>query len=576
MPVYRGNYTVTLDETGALNMVSGEFFPGIDVKTTPSLSPQDASKQAIIASDSETLRSEPEVDLVVYPDEERYALAYKVKVLEENPMRDWLVFVDAASGEVLDIEDVSVDLATSHASPKLKSASEAATSATSESTRLAMVTTGTGKAYADDPGVAGPITVSLPRLNGSGYRLEGTYVDVDNEDTAPNDAYSSTATFNYAPSDTRFDEVNLYYHIDMYAAYLPSINFAGLGRTIEATAHWGVNLNDARYDLNGTRDLFFGDGDGVVFRDYSKEDDIIYHEFNHAVLHHLGTLYERTEERALHEGTADYLAASYTNNPRIAQWVTLCTSTGDLRRVDNSKSTFRYSNLNNIQYAACSLVFGGYLNGQGSAHANGMIWSGSLWDLRTQIGKTKTDKLVITAFLALGPHPTFLQARDAMIQADNNTNAGANVCAIRKAFADRGIGTVCPTPPAAPTGLVITNASSHGADPSLQWNASAGATLYRIYRCYATGGSCTPTAQIGTNTLTTYIDLNSEVRTDCGSLFYGSVHYRVRAENAAGTSPYSSTTGTCGEGRQRRRDCRGAADGVRFGGELPEPVQPDH
>ena len=215
VPVYRGNYTVTLDETGALNMVSGEFFPGIDVGTTPSLSPQDASKRAALASKSETLRSEPEVDLVVYPDEERYALAYKVKVLEEDPARDWLVFIDAASGEVLNIRDVSVHLASFHASEGLDAIPEATKSASRESASEMMAMTGSGKAYADDPGAASPITVSLPRLNGSGYRLEGTYVDVDNEDVA--DAYSSTATFNYSPSDTHFDEVNLYYHIDKHS-----------------------------------------------------------------------------------------------------------------------------------------------------------------------------------------------------------------------------------------------------------------------------------------------------------------------------------------------------------------------
>ena len=554
VPVYRGSYTVTLGRDGSLEMVSGEFFPGIDVQTTPSLSPQDASKQAISASGSETLRSEPEVDLVIYPDEERYALAYKVKVLEEDLARDWLVFVDATSGEVLDIRNVSVHLASFHALPGLDATSKAAKSATSESALRAMVTTGSGKAYADDPGVAGPITVSLPRLNGSGYRLEGTYVDVDNEDTAPNDAYSSTATFNYAPSDTRFDEVNLYYHVDMYAAYLPSINFAGLGRTIEATAHWGVNLPDAIYDLNGTRDLFFGDGDGVVFGNYAKEDEVIYHEFNHAVLHHLGTLYDQTEARALHEGTADYLAASYTNNSRIGQWVTLCTSTGDLRRVDNSKSTFRYSNLNNLQYAACSSWPGGYLNPQGSAHANGMIWSGSLWDLRTQIGKTKTDKLVIKAFFALGPHPTFLQARDAMINADNNTNAGANVCAIRKAFADRGIGTVCPTPPAAPTNLVITNDGASGQSPQLTWNASSGATSYNVYRCLDNpliSTDCNgPSAftKIGSSGgATSYTDNGVQMRSSCssGGTYYKGARYFVKAVNAAGESGASNEDATC-------------------------------
>ena len=330
----------------------------------------------------------------------------------------------------------------------------------------------------------------------------------------------------------------------MYANYLPSIGFAGLGRTIEALAHWGVNLNEARYDLGNTNDLFFGDGDGVVFRNYAKEDDVIYHEFNHAVLHHLGTLYDQTEARALHEGTADYLAASYTGKPRIGEWVTRCTSTGDLRRVDNSKSTFRYSNLNNVQYATCSSWPGGVLNRLGSAHANGMIWSGSLWDLRTQIGKTKTDKLVIRTFLSLGPHPTFLQARDAMIAADNNTNAGANVCAIRKAFGDRGIGSACPPPPPpTPTGFSVSG--SVGQRPRLTWNAVSGVVGYKVYRCLSTGYTCSSFSYLATTTNTSYTDLSRLIGDGCTHAGDELAHYRVRAYNYGGESPPSGSDMTC-------------------------------
>ncbi|KAJ6450579.1 putative extracellular elastinolytic metallo proteinase precursor [Mycena vitilis] len=43
--------------------------------------------------------------------------------------------------------------------------------------------------------------------------------------------------------------------------------------------------------------------------------------------------------------------------------------------------------------------------------------------------------------LALQPcQPDFLQARDAIIQADHNRYAGANKCVLWKAFASRGLG----------------------------------------------------------------------------------------------------------------------------------------
>jgi extracellular elastinolytic metalloproteinase len=44
--------------------------------------------------------------------------------------------------------------------------------------------------------------------------------------------------------------------------------------------------------------------------------------------------------------------------------------------------------------------------------------------------------------LSLQPcNPTFVSARDAIIQADANRFAGANECTIRKAFAAKGLGS---------------------------------------------------------------------------------------------------------------------------------------
>src|ERR1043165_4587190 len=74
-------------------------------------------------------------------------------------------------------------------------------------------------------------------------------------------------------------------------------------------------------------------------------------------------------------------------------------------------------------------------------HDAGEIWAATLWDLRTALGKTVTEQLVVSGMKLTPCVPTMLQARDAIIQADANINAGANRCQIYTAFAGRLMGS---------------------------------------------------------------------------------------------------------------------------------------
>ena len=100
-----------------------------------------------------------------------------------------------------------------------------------------------------------------------------------------------------------------------------------------------------------------------------------------------------------------------------------------------------------------------------------------------------------------------------------------------------------PPPPPAPTGVRISNTSSIGAHPILVWNASSGATGYKVYRCYSTSAACTNYTYIGPTTATSYEDFDYLISSSCG----GGLFYQVRATNSAGSSPPAGTDGNCGE-----------------------------
>jgi hypothetical protein len=89
---------------------------------------------------------------------------------------------------------------------------------------------------------------------------------------------------------------------------------------------------------------------------------------------------------------------------------------------------------------------GGYTYGDlfkingGNVHADGEIWLETLWDLRNALGAKATEKIVTRGMELSPPSPSFLDMRDAILQADIVANDGANARVIWDVFANRGMG----------------------------------------------------------------------------------------------------------------------------------------
>ncbi|WP_162186136.1 M36 family metallopeptidase [Amycolatopsis jejuensis] len=74
------------------------------------------------------------------------------------------------------------------------------------------------------------------------------------------------------------------------------------------------------------------------------------------------------------------------------------------------------------------------------AHADGQIWSQTMWDVRTALGSELTRSL-LTRGLELSPtYPSMLDVRNAIIQADQAINHGKHVAKLWQVFAARGMG----------------------------------------------------------------------------------------------------------------------------------------
>ncbi|KAE8353078.1 extracellular metallo proteinase NpI [Aspergillus coremiiformis] len=194
-------------------------------------------------------------------------------------------------------------------------------------------------------------------------------------------------------------------------------------------------------------------------RDGSFDAGIVIHEYTHGLSNRLtggpansGCLIF-LESGGMGEGWGDFMATAIRLKPTdtrdtdypIAEWA----ADGGIRAYPYSTSL----TTNPLTYAS--------VDGMSLVHAIGTVWSTMLyellWNLIDKYGKNDgptptfrdgvpTDgkylamKLVVDG-MALQPcNPDFVQARDAILDADSALTNGANHCEIWRAFAKRGLG----------------------------------------------------------------------------------------------------------------------------------------
>lgn len=408
--VYGGEYSVAVGADKAIQMLGGKYYAQVQAPTSPAISLQQAILNALTTLgisivDSSTIVSE----LVVFPLDQSFILSHRL-ILE-----GWEVIVDAATGAIKKYGRIGFEI------------------------------DGTGNVYPKDPANSSLTNVTIPRLLGAGYTLDGTYVKVLNAEI--DEAYSASRNFSYTPpsytqhDDTHFDEVNVYYHVDRFSHnYWPAAGFSGLGGQIEATVHTpysgscGYTGHDNAIFCPDDNALYFGHGVSL-FWDLAKKDDVIYHEFTHAVSWAIGLtpgVGSPNETWALHEGYSDYHAASFTNDYEIGEWVTR--GYDHLRTLDSEPGDFHYSDYDEVSYT---------INDPGTPHANSMIWSNALWDLRDELGASTTNFLVYKGLVYQhGTNTTFMNGREGIITADQNYYGSAHLLdgTITNVFGERGIG----------------------------------------------------------------------------------------------------------------------------------------
>jgi Zn-dependent metalloprotease len=203
--------------------------------------------------------------------------------------------------------------------------------------------------------------------------------------------------------------------------------------------------------------LFQTSGTQNRLRNVDGGDDaaILYHEYTHGLSNRLvvdgtgaGAL-NGAESGAMGEAWSDWYAMDYLVQQNIVS------DTGADGELDMGAGTDLDAHVLRTEPIDCSVgsvapacVNGGYtyadfggVIGYPEVHADGEIWAQTLWDIRKALGSTATEALVTDAMRFFSPpEPSFLDERNAILQADQTRNGGANRTALWTIFANRGMG----------------------------------------------------------------------------------------------------------------------------------------
>jgi Zn-dependent metalloprotease len=353
-----------------------------------------------------TLRADATAELVLFPQKHRVVPAWKLIIPLASPLHDWRMFIHARTGEILHQEDM------------LKMV--AGRGRVFDPSPVASLNDTTLKDRSKIPDTAYR-EVDLPDVAATGY-LDGPYV---NTQATRRRRRVASRQFLFTRTQRAFKEVMAYFHIDRVQRYIQT-----LGLTNVNNRSISVNIDGIRDDNSfyspATKQLTFGTG-GI---DDAEDAEIILHEYGHSIQDNQVPGFGASEEAgAMGEGFGDYLAASFFETLKPARfarclgsWDATAYSPEDppnLRRLDSTK---RYPR---------DIVH--------EVHADGEIWSASLWALREAIGRTACDKLVLSHHFLLKRDSSFEEAALSLILADQQLFRGAHAATIRTVFVRRGI-----------------------------------------------------------------------------------------------------------------------------------------
>ena len=218
-----------------------------------------------------------------------------------------------------------------------------------------------------------------------------------------------------------FEELNAFYHLNRFRAYVDSLGFDTLAAyCLPVDAH-GMDGADQSAFSTTDRQLYFGEGNV----DDAEDAAVLVHEYGHALSHSaLAFGNSGFERRALEEGFCDYLGGSYTRRLSDFTW-------NQLFKWDGHNEFWTGRVLNSEKMYPNNLV--------GQIHKDGEIFSSALTELENLSSRALVHELLLGSMPFFLPNQTMPAAAQVLLETDSSLYNGAHSTQINQAFMARGI-----------------------------------------------------------------------------------------------------------------------------------------
>lgn len=199
---------------------------------------------------------------------------------------------------------------------------------------------------------------------------------------------------------------------------------------------------------------------GIPSTTGGDDASVVYHEYTHGLSNRLVTFADgggalnSAQAGAMGEAWSDFYAMDFL----VSQGFAADTTAADVivgRYVGGGRPDFiRTEAIDCTVFVITPNCQGGFATGPGGytygdfghvspgpeVHSDGEIWVQTLWDLRTALGSDVTLALVTRGMELSPPEPSFLDMRNAILQADLIAFGGAHTNQLWELFAHRGMG----------------------------------------------------------------------------------------------------------------------------------------
>ncbi len=385
VPVFNARVTVRMGNDGRVTQVANHAFPGLDVSTTPAVTPELASTlgAAGLPAGYRATRN-PELSVLpLNPESGNDArLTWRVEYTTMDPPGRWITFVDAVTGDLLwrfnaghfaevngtvnaDIELVKADnmfnlRGLPYVDVRVTSATDTTVS-TCDVLGVYQVTTPDSTGRNARARLAGPF--------GRVWNVANPQAPTTPSLTFPlSDAASAFQAFKFDNTNSLASERDAYYHSMVSHDYI---------KTIEP----GFNLLDYQMPISvevaGSCNAFW-DGLGINFfvednrcTNTARSATVVMHEYGHGITDFLYRPF--FPSGAMHEGFSDYYAATITDQPILGAGFRKGGGQDFIRRID-------------VDRIAPDHI-------TGAVHNDGLVIASALWNIREVLGRDKTDEL---------------------------------------------------------------------------------------------------------------------------------------------------------------------------------------